>query len=148
MAEQLFQIGIKALIRNSRGQILMLHLPAWGGNPAHWDLPGGRVDGDESFIDTLKRELKEEIGLEYTGEPTQLAAFRTKITIPVGDQRIPLVFVVYEVDVVDDIAISLDPESNEDGCDWFNPNEAAEHMTIKFPKDFCVLVRSLETISN
>lgn len=143
MAEQLFQIGIKGLIRNAQGDILMVHIPAWSGNDEHWDLPGGRMEPGESFLDTLKRELLEEIGVAYVGEPRQLAALRTHITIPVGDVRYPLLFVVYEAAIPDGATIRLDPNGPEKEFGWFTPREAAELMATKFPNDFRQMVSEL-----
>lgn len=139
---QTFQVGIKALITNDQGQILMVHIPEWSGNAAHWDMPGGRIDEGETFLQTLRRELQEEIGVDYTGDPKQLGAYLTNITIPVGDTRLPLIFVVYEVKLPEDTAITLDPESAEDDYRWFSPAEAAEAFAFKLPADFCDLVRN------
>ena len=33
-----------------------------------WALPGGRVDGDETHVDTARRELREELGLDLAPE--------------------------------------------------------------------------------
>lgn len=143
MAVQAFQVGIKALIRNDKNQILMVHIPEWSGNAAHWDLPGGRIDENETFLDTLNRELLEEIGTGYEGNPKQLMSFITNITIPVGDTRLPLIFVIYEVNLPDDAKITLDPKSAEDDYKWFDPKEAANEMKYKFSVEFCDLVRSL-----
>jgi 8-oxo-dGTP pyrophosphatase MutT (NUDIX family) len=144
MAEQLFQIGVKGLIRNGKGEILMVHIPAWGKVPPHWDLPGGRMDPGESLLETtLKRELQEELGITYAGKPRQLSAFVTNITIPVGDVRYPLLFVVYETELPDGAVIRLDPTSAEDDYRWFSPAEAAEEMAMKFTEDFRDLVRNL-----
>ena len=140
---QTFQVGVKALIRNDKGDILMVHIPEWSGNSAHWDLPGGRIDTGETFQDTLKRELKEEIGIDYEENPKQLMTFLTKITIPVGQTRIPLIFVVYEVDLPHGFEVKLDPDSNEDDYNWFTPKDASKEMEYKFSKDFCGLVRNL-----
>jgi 8-oxo-dGTP pyrophosphatase MutT (NUDIX family) len=142
MPVQTFQVGIKALIRNDEGQILMVHIPEWSGNPAHWDLPGGRIDTGESFLETLKRELIEEIGVSYVGKPKQIMTFLTKITIPVGSTRMPLIFVVYEVKLPKNSVIKLDPKSAEDDFKWFFPSEAADEMVTKFSPEFCELVRS------
>lgn len=143
MAEQLFQIGIKGLVRNDKGEILMVHVPGWSGNPAHWDLPGGRMEPGETFLETLKRELQEELSVTYVGTPRQLMAVLTKITIPVDGIRLPLVLVVYEAGLPDGAVITLDPDSNEDAYQWFSPTEAASHMAVKFSSDFCELVRNL-----
>lgn len=143
MAQELFQIGIKGLIRNSKGEILMVYIPEWSGNQAHWDLPGGRMDPGESFLETLDRELQEEIGVSYTEKPLQLAAMLTSITIPAGDVRYPLVFVIYEVRLPADAKITLDPDSAEEQYGWFSPEEAAENMSFKFSEDFRELVRKL-----
>lgn len=143
MAVQTFQVGIKALIRNDKGQILMVHIPEWSGNAEHWDLPGGRIDEGEKFLDTLKRELLEEIGVAYEGTPKQLTTLLTNITIPVGDIRLPLIFVIYEVKLPAGSVIKLDPESAEDEYKWFNPSEAADKMGFKFTPEFCELVRKL-----
>ena len=143
MAEQHFQIGVKGLIRNNKGEILMVYIPDWGHNPGHWDFPGCRMDPGETFLQTLKRELEEEIGVTYAGSPKQLAALLTKITIPVGKDLMPLVFVVYEVDMPAEANVKLDPNGPEKEFKWFAPTEAADKMETKFPTEFCDIVRKL-----
>ncbi len=148
VAEQLFQIGIKGVVRNEVGEILLLKVPAWSGNPEHWDMPGGRMDPGETFLDTLRRELREEIGVEPVGEPKQLMALLTSITIPVGNTRVPLVFVVYEVVLPEGASITLDPASPELEYSWFAPDEAAKLLRIKCPPEFCELVAGLGLASS
>jgi mutator protein MutT len=143
MAEQIFQIAAKALIRNDEGNIFMLHIPEWGHNPAHWDLPGGRMDPGETFLETLKRELIEEIGVAFIGKPKQIMGMLTRITIPVGDDLLPLVFMIYEVSVADVNKIKLSKDTREDNSGWFLPKEASKLMAIKFSSEFCELVSKL-----
>ena len=142
MAEQHFQIGVKGLLRNKKNEILMVHIPEWGGNTAHWDLPGGRMEAGETFTQTLKRELQEEIGVSYIGAPRQLTTILSSVTIPVGDTRIPLVFVIYEAELPAAYNIQLDPNSAEDAYKWFSPADAANNMSPKFSTDFCDWVRT------
>jgi len=143
MAEQLFQIGIKGLIRNEQGKILLLKIPAWGGSPGYWDLPGGRMDPGETFVQTLKRELKEEIGEDYDGQPKHLATVLSNLTIPVGDIRVPLVLIAYEVALLRGTPITLNEDEPEEAYDWFEPKVAAQELQKKYPQEFCDVVAVL-----
>jgi len=143
MAEQLFQIGIKGLIRNEQGKILLLKIPAWGGSPGYWDLPGGRMDPGETFVQTLKRELKEEIGVDYDGQPKHLATVLSNLTIPVGDIRVPLVLIAYEVALLRGTPITLNEDEPEEAYDWFEPKVAAQELQKKYPQEFCDVVAVL-----
>lgn len=58
--DYLYRISLKALIRNEKGEILVVKESGrdW------WDLPGGGLDYGESIKQCLARELKEEIGFD------------------------------------------------------------------------------------
>jgi len=143
MAEQLFQIGIKGLIRSEQGKILLLKIPSWGGSPGYWDLPGGRMDPGETFVQTLKRELKEEIGVDYDGQPKHLATVLSNLTIPVGDTRVPLVLIAYEAALLRGTPITLNEDEPEEAYDWFEPKVAAQELQKKYPQEFCDVVAVL-----
>lgn len=56
-----YRLSAKALILDKCGRILLLRRSAWSrGNPLRWDLPGGKVEGAESFEEALRREVLEE----------------------------------------------------------------------------------------
>ncbi len=143
MAEQLFHVGVKGLIRNKDGKLLLLKVPAWGGSPSYWDLPGGRMNPGETFEETLRRELKEEIGVQYEGAPKQLMSVLSNLTIPVGDSKVSLVLVPYEVVLPEGVEIELNPDEPEEAFDWFEPEKAAELLAVKYTPDFCALVAAL-----
>ena len=64
MSEDIFHLGIKALIRNKHGEILLLHVdPAAVGGKEYWDIPGGRVQRGHGVEETLRREIEEETGI-------------------------------------------------------------------------------------
>jgi len=51
-----------------------------GTNPGLWDLPGGRLAFGEKPVDGLRREIREEVGLEVNvGPAIYLAEWRPKI---------------------------------------------------------------------
>ncbi|MEK7193621.1 MAG: NUDIX domain-containing protein [Patescibacteria group bacterium] len=70
------QVGVKALLKNEEGKYLFLQRSAekYPEAPDVWDIPGGRIDPGISLLENLKREIKEETGLELTGEPKLIAA--------------------------------------------------------------------------
>ena len=59
---------VAAIIENPQGQLLIAERPAdkaWAG---YWEFPGGKIEPGESHEAALLRELREELGLELTGE--------------------------------------------------------------------------------
>lgn len=52
---------VGALIENSKGQILLVKSPKWGDL---FTIAGGHVELGETLEDALKREIKEEVGLD------------------------------------------------------------------------------------
>jgi 8-oxo-dGTP pyrophosphatase MutT (NUDIX family) len=143
MAIQLFQIATKALIQNNDGDILMFHVPDWGDIPAHWDLPGGRVNENESLNHAIEREIEEELGVRPASSPKQLYSMITNIAFEVDGKRLPLFFVVYKVELNDYSILSKSSDITEDDMQWFNPKVAAENMQFKFDEEFCKLVSNL-----
>ena len=58
-----FLLGVKLVLLNQKGEILLLERSAKSSSPHSWDFPGGGVDAGESFEEAVKRELKEETTL-------------------------------------------------------------------------------------
>jgi len=141
--EQLFQIGIKGLIRNLQGKVLLVRLPAWKDNPEPWDLPGGRMEPGENFQQTLRRELQEEIGVDYAGTPQHLMTVLSTVTIPVATMRVPLVLMAYQVELPQGTEITLDPNGPEQEYAWVEPETAAERLQQKYPQEFCDMLAKL-----
>lgn len=52
-------VSVGALIENDEGKILMIKEPKRG-----WEFPGGQVEIGENLTEALKREVKEETGID------------------------------------------------------------------------------------
>lgn len=90
-----FYVGIKGVIVRN-GKVLLLR-----SNPEHeergerWEMPGGRIDDDESITETLERELKEELpNIQNIQVGEILSAYRLQKDIW-GEKSLTLIF--YEV---------------------------------------------------
>ena len=78
----IIQVGVKAILFNRDGKFLLLkcvppqehflfpkslcskgNKVALRNSRAYWDMPGGRIEGKESLLNNLKREIFEETGL-------------------------------------------------------------------------------------
>jgi 8-oxo-dGTP diphosphatase len=71
------QVGVKALVKNSRNEYLFLrrstHVTTDSAETS-WDIPGGRINGDEPLLHALTREIKEETGHTIAATPELIAA--------------------------------------------------------------------------
>lgn len=83
---------------NSRGELYLQKRPLWKDiQPGHWDTAvGGHVDYGESVEEALRREVREEIGIE-TFSPERIAVYPFR-----SDREYELVYVhraVYDGEV-------------------------------------------------
>jgi len=89
--EDLFHLGIKLLVLDEQGRVLLLRFPS-----GQWDLPGGRVQRGEGVLDTLARELYEETGLRIGARRVDyVGAHLSAVRIPVGEGSVGLIFFLY-----------------------------------------------------
>ena len=120
MTEQLFQIGIKAIIRNDENQILLLK------NKDYWDIPGGRIDQGEDIETTLLRELNEEIGVNHIAQKQLWDVVKSVKQLPYGNMMTSLMLIVYRVQLpADQIPRSCEPGTT---LHWVNSEEATDRL--------------------
>ncbi len=118
MKPKLF-LATKALIENN-GKILILRESAKnpsGTNPNSYDVVGGRLEPGESPEECLRREIKEEVGIEVKiGKPFYVTEWRPVVK---GEQwQIVAVFYKCTTDATD---ITLNHEHDE--YTWIDPKE-------------------------
>lgn len=142
--EDTFHLGVKALIRNEQGDILLLQVNSARLNDdknEYWDLPGGRVQRGHTVLDTLRREVEEETGVKEIDGTRQIGMVLSNIRIPVGDESVGLILSIYECNIPKDIPITISDEHL--GYKWFSPAHAAHLLGVKYPVEFCEQVERL-----
>lgn len=132
MAEQLFQIGVKALVRGEEGKILLVHEAKHG--ESWWDIPGGRMEPGEDLLQTLQRELHEEISVTEIASAKLSSVQKANKQIETENGPVDLVLVIYEVK----LNSGQKPIPGEEGLElgWYEPARAAELLANKYPLDY------------
>lgn len=145
----IFQVGIKALIRNSRGEVLVLHDQPYRGRskdlPIYWDLPGGRIKDNHNLLETLTREVKEETGIKNIQINDLVTATTTNFKVVMDGYEVRLMILVYECKIIRDYQIALSEEHQNYG--WFTPQKTAELLSIKYPKEFTDIIRRVSKVT-
>lgn len=149
--EDIFHLGIKALIRNKIGEILLLNV-----SPKklvadkkrnliakqYWDIPGGRIKSGGKVIDTLKREVEEETGVKKIENIEEFTMILSNIRVPYGDESAGLILYIFTCQISNIEKIKLSDEHSE--ARWFSPKEAAKLLEFKYPKKFTEEIKLLK----
>jgi len=87
--------------------------------PGKYELPGGHIDYGEDIAAGLKREIKEELGIEVRlGDPFAVFTYTNEVK---GSHSIETVYFAQVVGDTD--AITIDPEDHS-SYGWFSEDEA------------------------
>ncbi|MBI2600600.1 NUDIX hydrolase [Candidatus Daviesbacteria bacterium] len=141
--EDLFNLGIKALIKNQNGDILLLEADnsRFKTMDPHWDLPGGRIHKNTSVRETLKREVEEETGIKRMVIGGMLDASISNHRIPFGDNSIGIILFIYICSVPHTTKITLSGEHKS--YKWCKVQEARKLLKSKYPKEFTKKIADL-----
>lgn len=130
--EDCFHLGVKALILNPEGKILLLerHHASKG---LYWDLPGGRLQKEESQIEALFREVKEETGLDHINRVRPFMMTLSNIRIPTPEGDAGLIFSIFLLNISHFHPTLSDEHVN---FEWYAHLEVAEKLKPQYPNDF------------
>lgn len=118
MDEIQLRVACKALIVRD-GKVLIIRESGQydeGTNEGKYDVPGGRVTPGEQFAESLRREVREEVGLDATvGRPVLVAEWRPVVR---GTQ-LQIVGIYFACQAAGDVALGQD----HDDYRWIGPEE-------------------------
>ena len=115
-------MSVKAIIRNEEGRILLIR----DASSSYWDLPGGHVANSETVEEALRREVKEETGLELTEANEKETRLLT-----LGDEERPVAF--YDCKAKGEIKLS----SEHTTFKWVHPRAFKSYNLGAFKNILC-----------
>lgn len=134
------RVIVVGLIHNARGEWLLCKMPAERGVfPGQWGLPGGGIEAGEYAETALRRELREEVGLEVSEiEPLFFTDGLYTKRFPNGAQRpIYMIFLVFKCLAIGD-AVTLNPEFEQ--YTWVAQDSLGEYdLNVETVKTVCRL---------
>jgi 8-oxo-dGTP pyrophosphatase MutT (NUDIX family) len=143
--EDTFHLGIKAIIRNSDGNILLLktnpdELRGYEGE-GYWDIPGGRIQKNQTVEETLKREVKEETGISSIKSHKPFTMVLSNLRIPTDEGSVGLILAAYLCDINPSAKVKISKEHID--YQWFSPREAVRLLSFKYPEEFTEKLKTL-----
>lgn len=145
MTEKKFNVGVKAIVRDGKGRILLLKRKARkGSHPAFWDLPGGRIEEGSTPEETLKKEIREELGSSHVTVLEKFHAAIANTEVMSGGKKYGLVLFAYLCNLhdFDGKKIKLSKEHTE--YRWVSVKDAKKFLRKKYPEDFIEELSLLE----
>ncbi len=108
---------VAGALQRADGCWLMHRRPEGKHHAGLWEFPGGKVEASEIPVESLVRELAEELGISCRAEDCRPAGFAES---PQGEGGRRLVLLLYTID-----AWEGEPRALEGGAiGWFSPAEA------------------------
>jgi len=128
------EVVCSAIIENNDGKILIVKQPKWHNK---WTFPGGHIEPGEKIENAIRREVKEEIGLDKI---KYLGIISSGELINSLDFKRPAHFIYFDAWCkTDDINVKLDNKEISEYV-WIEPIEALKYELAesyaKVIKDF------------
>jgi ADP-ribose pyrophosphatase YjhB (NUDIX family) len=118
--------AVAALIASPQDRVLIVQTHKWSGL---WGVPGGKVDYGEDILTALRREMREEVGLQIHSE--QYAFLSEIIEDPLFHK--PAHFISLEFVARADVEQTVFNEEINQGA-WLTVREALEYPVNKYTK--------------
>lgn len=121
-----FHLGVKVIVVNTAGQILILRRSEKCSRPHGWDLSGGGVDENENPAEAAIREVKEEAGLDII-DPRPIATHN--FAEKEGGPKNIVIIGYWAKSQSDEVVLSWEHEAYQ----WLTPKDGLE---LDFPQAY------------
>jgi 8-oxo-dGTP pyrophosphatase MutT (NUDIX family) len=111
-------IRVVGCILQNNGKILLLFRSTTETDPSLWGLPAGKVEGNETDLQTVVREVFEETGIRLSDSSVQHLGY-----LPIEYDNFTVKFSIFSTTLAQQPAITLDPREHID-YRWIKPSEA------------------------
>jgi 8-oxo-dGTP diphosphatase len=92
--------------------------------PGIYELPGGHIDFGEDIVEGLKREMREEFGMDIAvGDPFYVYTYENLVK---GSHSVEIIFFACFIDPIEKIKLNPEDHSN---YGWFSEKEALEYRS-------------------
>ncbi len=116
-------VGVGAIIFNEEDEILLLHREK-APEAGCWSIPGGKVELFENIEDAIKREVKEELGIDI--EIVELVGVTNHI---VEDEGMHWIAPTFLTKIVGGQVKNMEPKKHG-AIKWFSVENLPENITI------------------
>jgi 8-oxo-dGTP pyrophosphatase MutT (NUDIX family) len=140
--EDCFHLGVKVLLCNEKNRILLLE-KQHRIKGTYWDLPGGRMQKGETILETLRREVEEETGLQNLKGIQPFDMILTNLRIPTIQGEVGLILSVYRGNIDSSFIPLLSSEHID--FDWFSFSDSALLLKDQYPATFVDKIAQLSS---
>jgi ADP-ribose pyrophosphatase YjhB (NUDIX family) len=121
-------VAVGGLIENDEGKVLMVKSPDRG-----WEIPGGQVEKGETLTEALRREIKEETGIDI--EVLSLTAVHSNIGQIIQRDGSPIASIVSFGFTGKAISGELTTSEESLEVNWFDRDQILDVINEDFTRD-------------
>lgn len=133
---------VKCLIKNEKGEVLLIKRTKTDIHGGKWETPSGRVDGDESLVAAAARETKKEVGISIAFNLEQ------KMLLTDESGKAMEVFMLNADEAVDSYEVDMSDNPNYSDYYWLDPQHLGEFLRSDKEIDRWTLTQILASKEN
>lgn len=118
--EKIQKVVVAGVINNNGKFLLLKRSSNESIFPEKWELPSGKVNFGEDPYDALKREIKEETGIDILNARPFMC---THYTIEKPDNKRHTVQIIYLADLSEKPGINIELSNEHQAYKWISPKE-------------------------